>query len=84
MSWSVSKDQGAGSSLDDIVGDGLQLVDLQHPLDLREQSLHHAEVATGQPIDRGDGLRIREILRAKFSTQALVVTIEHEQQFVFA
>ncbi|AJK70083.1 hypothetical protein B840_12575 (plasmid) [Corynebacterium marinum DSM 44953] len=64
----MPEDQGAGSSLNDIVGDGLQLVDLQHPLDLGEQSLHYAEVAAGQSLDRGDGLRIREILRVQFST----------------
>ncbi len=48
----MPEDQGAGSSLNDIVGDGLQLVDLQHPLDLGEQSLHYAEVAAGQSLDR--------------------------------
>ncbi len=79
MPSAVSKDQGARRGFDDIVGDGLQLVDLQHPLDLREQSLHHAEVAASQPLDRGDGLRIREVLRIQPFDQALVVPIQHEQ-----
>lgn len=84
MPWSVSKDQGAGGGFDDIVGDGLQLVDLQHPLDLGEQSLDHAEVAAGQPLDRGDGLRIREVLRIQAFAQAFPVPVQHEQQLVFA
>lgn len=46
--------QGAGGSFNHIVGDGLQLVDLQHSLDLWEQSLHHTEIAAGQPLDRGN------------------------------
>lgn len=50
----MPEDQGAGSSLNDIVGDGLQLVDLQHPLDLVEHR-RRAEEDTEEP----DALRWR-------------------------
>lgn len=49
-------DQRGAGCFDDIIGDGGQLVDLHDPLHLGEQPVDEAEVAAGDPGDRGDGL----------------------------
>jgi hypothetical protein len=47
--------EGAAGCLDDVVGESVEVVDLQDAVDLGEQSLDEAEVAAGDPGDGGDG-----------------------------
>ena len=61
----VADDEGAGGCFDDVVGDGFELVDLQHRCDLREDPLQQPEVAAGDALDRGNCLGIREVIRVE-------------------
>ena len=66
----VANDEGAGGGLDDVVRDGVQLVDLEDPVDLREESFEEAEVAAGDSFDGGDGLRVCEVVRVESPTES--------------
>ena len=44
-------DQGALCGFDDVVGDGVEFLDLQDPLDLGEEAFEEPEVAAGDPCD---------------------------------
>jgi hypothetical protein len=56
LAASVSDDEDAGCGFDEVVGDGLELVDLQHSGDLWEETCEEAEVAAGDALGGGDGL----------------------------
>src|SRR5690606_3658110 len=47
-------DQGAGGGFDDVVGDGVELVDLQDALDLGEEAFQEPEVPASDAGDGGD------------------------------
>src|SRR5690625_7115110 len=55
-------DESAGGGFDDVVGDGVEFVDLQDALDLGEESFQEPEVTSGDPGDGGDGLGVGEVL----------------------
>ena len=57
----LAGDEGAGGCFDDVVGDGVELVDLQDASDLGEEAFEDAEVTAGDAFDRGDGLRVGEV-----------------------
>ena len=76
----IADDEDAGCGLDDVVGNGVELVDLEYPVDLGEEPLEKAEVAAGDAFDGGDRLRIGEIVRIKSLAESLPMTIENEQE----
>lgn len=77
-------DEGAGGGFDDVVGDGVELVDLQDALDLREEPLQQSEVPAGDAGDGSDGLRVGEVLGVEGLAQGAPVALEDEQQLVRA
>ena len=58
----VADDEDASCGFDDVVGDGLKPVDLQHSGDLREEPFKETKVATGDAFDRSYRLRVGEVL----------------------
>ena len=74
----LAGDQGAGGSFDDVVGDGVQLVDLEDAVDLREEPFEEAEVAAGDAFDGGDGLGVGEVVRVESPAESLPVAVEDE------
>ena len=77
-------DEGAGGGFDDVVGDGVELVDLQDALDLREEPLQQSEVPAGDAGDGSDGLRVGEVLGVEGLAKRAPVSLENEQQFVLS
>ena len=77
-------DEGASGGFDDVVSDGLQLVDLQDAFDLGEESLEEAEVAAGDAADRGDGLGVGEVVGVERLAEGAPVALEDEEQLVGA
>lgn len=80
----VADDEDARRSLDDIVSDGLELVDSHDPFDLWKQPLKEAEVPTSNSFDRSDRLRIGEVVHIESRAQAFPLSVEYEEQFVAA
>ena len=50
----LSDDEDAGGGFDDVVGDGLEFVDLEHSCDLGEEAFEEAEVAAIERLTRGN------------------------------
>ena len=80
----VADDKDAGGGFDDVIGDGLELVDLEHSGDLGKQAFKEPEVAAGDALDRGDGLGIGEVVRVQRAAKPLPVSVEDEQEFIAA
>ena len=67
---SSSPDRGSGEpddevlagGLDDFVGDGGEVVDVEDAADLGEEAVHEPEVAAGDPSDGGDGFGVGEVV----------------------
>ena len=78
----VSDHEDAGGGFYDVVGDGLELVDLEHSGDLREEAFEEAEVAPGDAFDRGDRLSVGEVVWVKSAAEAFPMAIEDEEQFL--
>ena len=78
----VADDEDAGRSLNDVVRDGVELVDLQYPVDLREKSLEKAEIAAGDALDGGNRLRVGEVFRVESLAESFPGAIEDEEEFV--
>ena len=74
-------DEGAGGCFDDVVGDGVELVDLQDASDLGEEALEEAEVASGDAFDRGDGLGVGEVFGVEVLAEGASPAFEDEDQF---
>lgn len=79
---SVADDEDAGGGFDDVVGDGFELVDLEYSRDLWEEALEETEVAAGDALDRGDGLRVREVLGVEGAAESFPVAVEDEEELV--
>ena len=77
-------DQGALCGFDDVVGDGVEFVDLQDPLDLGEEAFEEPEVAAGDPCDGCDGLGVGEVVGVEGLAEGSPVSLEDEQQFVLS
>ena len=61
--WSQdADDEGFAGGVDDFLGDGGHLVDLQDAFDLRGEAAGEAEVAAGDAGDRGQGLGGGEVV----------------------
>lgn len=54
-------DEGALGGFDDVVGDGVELVDFEDAFDLGEQSFEESEVPAGDSGDRSDRLCVGEV-----------------------
>lgn len=80
----VADDEDAGSGFDDVVGDGVELVDLEDPVDLGEEPFEQAEVASGDAFDGGDCLGVGEVVRVESSAEALPVAVEDEEELLAA
>lgn len=70
--------------LDDVVGDGVQLVDLQDAFDLWEEAFEEAEVPAGDAGDRCDGLGVGEVVGVECLAERAPVPLQDEEQFVVA
>ena len=75
-------DEGGAGGFDDVVGDGVELVDLHDPAHLSEEPVDEAEVAAGNSRDRGDGLRVGEVVGVEGLSELLPVAFEDELQFI--
>lgn len=71
----VADDEDAGCGFDDVVGDGVELVDLQYPVDLGEEPFEEAEVAAGDALDGGNGLRVGEVVRVEGLAKAFPMAV---------
>src|SRR5690625_5494627 len=78
----LAGDERAGGCVDDVVGDGVELVDLQDASDLGEEAFEEAEVASGDAFDRGDGLGVGEVFGVESAAEALPVAGQDEQQIL--
>ncbi len=58
----IADDEDACCSFDDVVGDGVELVDLQYPVDLGEEPFEESEVAALCSFDGGDSLGVGEVV----------------------
>ena len=74
-------DEGAAGCFDDVVGDGVQVVDLHDAVDLDEQPLDEPEVSAGDAGDRGYGLGVGEVVWVEGEAEAVPVSVEDEAQF---
>ena len=77
-------DESAGGGFDDVVGDGVEFVDLQDALDLGEESFQKPEVTSGDPGDGGDGLGVGEVLWVEDLTEGAPMPLQDEEQFLLA
>lgn len=71
----IPDDEDAGGGFDDVIGDGLKLVDLEYSVDLGEEAFEEAEVAARDAFDRGDGLRVGEVVGVEVSAEAFPVAV---------
>ena len=78
----VTDDEDAGGGFDDVVRDGVQLVDLEDAVDLREESFEEPEIAAGDALDGCDRLRVGEVVRVEGLTESFPMAVEDEQEFV--
>lgn len=72
----------ARGSLDYVVGDRFEFVDLEDSCDLRKEAFEQPEVSAGDPLDRGDRLRVGEVLGIEGAAETLPVTREDEEKLV--
>lgn len=79
-----SDDEGGTGSFDDVVGDGVELVDLHDPAHLGEEPVDEAEVAAGNSRDRRDGLRVGEVVGVEGLPELSPVAFKDELQFILS
>src|SRR5437870_12622532 len=77
-------DETCTSRFHDLLGDRLQLVDLEDTAELRQQAMEQAEVAAGDADDGRDGLLICKILVGEHQVEFLPVMGENELHFILA
>ncbi|TIH33898.1 ArsR family transcriptional regulator [Subtercola vilae] len=77
----VADDEDAGCGFDDVVGDRIQLVDLEHAVDLGEEPFEETEVAAGDAFDGGDGLCVGEVVGVEGLAESFPVAVEDKQEF---
>ena len=74
-------DEGAAGGFDDVVGEGLQVVDLHDAFDLGEQSVDEPKVASGDAGDGGDGLGVGEVVDVQVQAESAPLPLEDEGEF---
>lgn len=62
---SVTDDEDTRGCLDDIVGDGLELIDPHDSTDLGEEAFEQTKVASRDSFDSDDGLGVGEIVHVE-------------------
>ena len=72
-------DQGAMCGFDDVVGDGVEFVDLQDALDLGEEAFKESEVPSGEAGDGGDGLGVSKVLWVEGLAEGAPVPLQDEE-----
>ena len=77
-------DEGASGGFDDVVGDYVEVVDLEDAFDLREEAFEEPEVAAGGAFDGGEGLRVGEVVKVECFAEFAPVAFEDELEFVMA
>ena len=77
-------DEGALGGLDDVVGDRMQLVDLQDAFDLGKESLEETEVPAGDARDRCDRLGVGEVVWVECLAEGPPVPLQDEEHLVVA
>lgn len=77
----VANDEDAGSGLDDIVGDGVELVDFEDSVDLREEPFEETEAAACNAFDGGDRLCVGEVVGVESLAESFPMAIENEEEF---
>jgi hypothetical protein len=75
-----SDDEYLAGGMHDIGIDGVELVDVHDAGDLGHESFYEAEVAAGDPDDRGDGLDVILIARVEEQPEFVPVVRQHDQQ----
>jgi hypothetical protein len=70
--------------LDHFFGDITQFIDLNHPLDLTEQTLEEPEIPTCCPGNSGDGFNIDEVAQVEAQAQLLPLMLENEVDLLAA
>lgn len=80
----ATDDKDARSSFDDIVSDGLKLVDSHDSFDLWKEPLEEAEIPTGDSLDRRHRLCVGEVVHVESCTQAFPLPVENEEELVTA
>src|SRR5699024_844558 len=78
---SDADDQGGACGFDDVVGDGVQLVNLHDAFHLGEESVDEAEVAPGDAGDRGDSLGVGVVVGLKGLTEFAPASFQDKAQF---
>lgn len=58
----VTDDEDTRGGLDDIVGDGLELIDPHDSPDLGEETFEQTKVASRDSLDSDDGLGVGEVV----------------------
>lgn len=77
-------DQGALGSFDDLVGDGVEFVDLRHAPNLWEVAFEQPQVAARDPHGGGDRLGVGEVVVVECLAGGAAVSLQDEQEFVLA
>ena len=76
-------DQGGAGGFEDVVGIGVQFVDLHDAFHLRAQPVYESEVAVGNPGNGGQGLGVGEVVGVEVMAELAPSTCEDKAQFVF-
>src|SRR5215471_13708132 len=79
-----TNDETCPGRFDDLLGDRLQLVDLENTADLRQQAVEQAEVAASDADDGRDGLLIRKIFVFEHQIEFRPVMYQNEPHFSLA
>lgn len=84
MSQLVADDEGARCRLDDVVGDGFELVEFQDAVNLAKEPFQEAKVSPRDAFDRRDGLGIGEIIQVQRLAHTLPAPVQDEKEFFAA
>lgn len=74
-------DEGARGGVDDISGDGAEVVDFHDAFDLREKSADEAEISCCQARDGGDGLGVGEVVGVEVEPEGAPMSGQDEGEF---
>src|SRR5215813_8874821 len=79
-----TNDETCTGRFDDLLGDRLQLVDLENTANLRQQTVEQAEVAAGNADDSRDRLLIRKIFVFEYQVEFSPEMCQNELHFFLA
>lgn len=70
-----------GGCFHDVVGDGVELIDLYDAFDLGEESVDEAKIAARDAGDRGDGLGVGVVVGVQGLTEFALASFKDKAQF---